>query len=139
MTEKSNEKEWRGTNLIEITQEGEVIKGIYISTPNDLIAEYGCDYNFDEDFYLETYTFEDEKKFIGSLYIEILTGTFSLAISDKNKQSIVFLHDQNLKELRIIESKNLIRIVTRDKDINFFVWPNLHVRIETNLAVHPRD
>jgi len=139
MITKSDDTYWRESNLIKVTQNGEIIKGIYVSTPQDLIAEYGCDYIFDKEFYLETYTFEDEKNFIGKLYVEVLTGIFSLAILDKDQQSIVFLHDQNLKELRIIESKDFIRIVTRDKDINFFVWPNLQVRIETTQADHPRD
>ena len=129
----------RENSLIKFTQDGEVIEERYLSAPLDIIAAFGCDFHHDKEYEVENYAFEDERGCIAKLYVEFITGVVSIAISDKNKQSILFFQDQHLTELRIIESKNAIKINTKFNNVELFIFPQLNARIESNRMDHPRS
>jgi hypothetical protein len=88
-----------------------------IPSPLEFISIFGCDVEFDENTYTESYIFADNYQNILKIYVNKIEKTFRMLITIKNHE-IVNVFGENLHSIEIDQENHYIKIIMNEEISN---------------------
>lgn len=102
----------------------------HVPSPNDFIAMFGCEFEYDEEYFTETYCFIDKQHLIVRFWIGIIDQSFSLILGDGETETFRIMNE-HLSDLRLDDEQQAIFITlgaeTKKLKIELHVWPKIKI------------